>query len=200
MLKKLNQLKELLSSQKRTIEEKIQALEGEKVSLQGKIQNEYDKQVEAELAGRNYDDAALTHFNTELSKVEGRLEAYYRQHAKNTASEQDKQGVLEEAAAAFREHIIKNQTRHIREFELDLQIRELIKEAEALTEDKSDYAIYQSIKNSGLFPEIEERELRSMLLDLAAIQDDPEWKSNEVKIEEFKVKRREVLPIWYKLK
>lgn len=195
----LSQVRDRLNSQTKTIEGKIRELEAQRSILKRQINDEYDKRVEAELAGRTYDDTKLNSLNSELTSIEGRVEAYHRQQSKNVPSSQDKQAVLEEAAAALKNHYIVNQNRRIRHFEIDLQIRELIKEAEALIEDNSDYSIIQGLKNSGLFPEVEEREMRNMLLELAAVQDDSEFKSGQKKIDEFKRKRPDVRMIWLNL-
>lgn len=183
--KLLSDLKEKYLKQEATISKKIKELESKKAALQKSLDSEFDKQVQAELTGKEYSESKIKNLNTELIEITGRNEAYRRQKANNSISMQDKEVLLKAAAGEYRKECIERLERLKRQYELDKHIRELIEEAERLDEERKSL-ISHKLFYSGFFPEMNEEAIMSLVSKKADITNDKEFQKLNDQINEFK--------------
>lgn len=183
--KLLADLKEKYLKQEATISKKIEELESKKAALQKSLDSEFDKQVQAELTGKEYNENKIRSLNTELIEITGRNEAYRRQKANNSISIHDREVLLKAAADEYRKECIERLERLKRQYELDKHIRELIKEAESLDVDRRSL-ISHKLFYSGFFPEMNEGAIMSLVSGKADITEDKEYQILNDQINELK--------------
>lgn len=183
--KLLKTLKEKYSKQEVAIKKKIEDLEKQKAALNKSLDSEFDKQVQAELAGKEYNENKIKSLNSEIMEVTGRIEAYRRQQANSSINDQDKEELIDAAAGEYRGECLERLERLKRQYELDSQIRELIKEAESL-DGNGDRLISHKLYYSGFFPGMDERAIMSLVTEKADIINNKQYQELNGQINEWK--------------
>lgn len=185
--------------QRAIIKSKIQGLEAKKVSLSKSLEHEFDKQVQAELAGEIYDESNIKSINSELIQIEGRIDAYRRQlQIDKLLTTQDKEDLIAEAAKEYRKIIIKNLEQIIKRYEMDIQIRKLMSEAKQINNFESN-VVFEELKKSGLFNEIDIHSLQDDVEARVNIKSDAEYIELSEKVNEYKKNKTSAFSfIWNK--
>ncbi len=183
----LNTIKVKYINQEEAIKKKIKDLEHNKALIQKSLDTEFDKQVQAELAGEEYNESKIKSLNTELIEVTGRIEAYHRQQAKSLeVSKTDTKLLIEEAALLYKQAMKESVQRRIRLYEIDDQIYALAQEAREIELIPDGYRyVTDQLESSRLFQLKNKNELKSLIHKEACINDDPEYREIKQKLDEI---------------
>lgn len=180
----LADLKEKYLKKEATICKKVEELENKKAELQKSLESEFDRQVQAELAGKNYNENKIKNLNSELIEVAGRIEAYHRQQTNHSISTQDREDLLNAAAEDYKRIHIERLENSIKRYQMDKHIRKLMNEARNIPETRDDL-IYYNLFNSSLFTGMDERAIRGEVSEIADICNDKKYKELNSKLKEY---------------